>query len=255
MKKIAVFASLIALGALHSCSSSQTSSHNSQNSLDWKGVYSGITPCADCEGILTRLTLGDNNTYTLQRRYLGKSEEVLAASGSFEWNKEGNRVTLKNVADGTAPVFYQVGENRLTQLDLDGNAITGQLAGMYVLSKESAGSLNKYWRLVEVNGAPVAADPRRRKEPHMILHTQDNRVTGSGGCNSFTGTYTLQPNDRIRFSPLAATKMFCAGIAETEDMMFKAVQNADSYYLRGDSLQLIRARMAPLAKFVAVYLK
>lgn len=237
------------------CSSTQKTGDTSQNSLDWKGSYSGVVPCADCEGILTRLTLREDNTYYLQTRYLGKSEDVLVSSGSFEWNKQGNRITLKNIKEGAAPVYYQVGENKLTQLDLKGQPVTGSLASMYVMVKEGANDLNKYWKLIEVNGMAVTPDTSRKREPHMILHTQDNRVTGSGGCNQFTGTFKLEGNNRIRFAPLAATKMFCLNGQQTEDLMFKALANTDSYYLSGDTLQLIRARMAPLARFAAVYLK
>ncbi|MDO1449397.1 META domain-containing protein [Rhodocytophaga aerolata] len=126
---------------------------------------------------------------------------------------------------------------------------------MNVLVKEDEHNLNKYWKLIEVNGNAVIAEANRKREPHMILHTSDKRVTGHGGCNSFTGTFQLGANNGISFSPLAATKMFCNNMQRTEDLLFKALQNADSYYLSNDTLQLTRARMAPLAKFVAVYLK
>ena len=237
------------------CSSTQKTGDTSQNALDWKGTYSGVVPCADCEGILTRISLRDDNTYTLQTRYLGKSENEITSTGSFEWNKAGNQITLKNIKEGITAIYYQVGENKLTQLDLDGNPVTGTLASMYVLPKENGNYLNKYWKLIEVSGMAVLPDSSRKREPHMILHTQDNRVTGTGGCNQFTGTFELQPDNRIRFAPLAATKMFCTTAQQTEDLMFKALENTDSYYLSGDTLQLIRARMAPLARFVAVYLK
>ena len=36
--------------------------HNSQNSLDWAGVYQGILPCADCEGFDTVITLNWDET-------------------------------------------------------------------------------------------------------------------------------------------------------------------------------------------------
>ena len=41
----------------------------------------------------------------------------------------------------------------------------------------------------------------------------------------------------------------------TETEFLKVLDMADSYHLKGDTLQLFRARMAPLAKFAAVYLK
>ena len=34
--------------------------HNSQNSLDWEGVYKGILPCADCDGIETEIVINSD---------------------------------------------------------------------------------------------------------------------------------------------------------------------------------------------------
>ena len=47
------------------------SGDNSQNSLDWEGTYRGILPCADCEGIETKITLSANGTYEYKASYLG----------------------------------------------------------------------------------------------------------------------------------------------------------------------------------------
>lgn len=253
-KMLFYFTSFCAL-QLVACTSTQKTGDNSQTSLDWKGVYSGVLPCADCSGIVTKMTLLENSTYQLQTQYLGKSDEIFSSEGSFEWTKDGNRILLNNVKEGTGSKYYQVGENKLTQLDISGKPITGNLASSYVLTKNGGGSLNNYWKLIEVNGVAVSPVSNGKKEPHMILHTQDSTVTGSGGCNSFRGRFQLQASNRISFSPLAGTKMFCTDAQQTEDLMFKAIQNADSYYHSGDTLQLIRARMAPLAKFVAVYLR
>lgn len=37
--------------------------HTSQIALDWSGIYKGVLPCADCEGIETEVTLRDYNSY------------------------------------------------------------------------------------------------------------------------------------------------------------------------------------------------
>ena len=34
--------------------------HNAENSLDIAGVYKGVLPCADCEGIETTIVLKDD---------------------------------------------------------------------------------------------------------------------------------------------------------------------------------------------------
>jgi hypothetical protein len=43
--------------------------HTSQNSLDWKGTYSGIIPGAG-PGIEMTVTLDEDSKYTVSRRYM-----------------------------------------------------------------------------------------------------------------------------------------------------------------------------------------
>lgn len=109
--------------------------HNSQNSLDWAGIYEGTTPCADCEGIKTILELNEDNTYVLSQTYLGKPEidNEFKRNGSFTWNGLGSIVTLK---DGDAEFEYKVGENQLWILDANGDIIDGDLADMFILKKK-----------------------------------------------------------------------------------------------------------------------
>lgn len=114
------------------------------------------------------------------------------------------------------------------------------------------GLTERYWKLVEVMGQPVTAGA---KEPHIILKDKDQRVIGTGGCNGMGGTYTLSSPERIRFSQIVSTMMACPSGMDTEQNMFKALEMADSYYLKGDELVLNRARMAPLARFKAVALQ
>lgn len=109
-------------------------SDNSQNSLDWQGTYKGVTPCADCEGIETEITLNADLTFTLKIEYLGKGDgNVFQEAGSFVWDKTGGIISLEGFKGG--PSQYKVGENRLIQLDMEGNVITGDLAEKYVLIK------------------------------------------------------------------------------------------------------------------------
>ncbi|GAA4781100.1 hypothetical protein GCM10023231_05550 [Olivibacter ginsenosidimutans] len=107
--------------------------HNAQNSLDIEGTYKGITPCADCEGISTEVTLKPDSTYILKTTYLGKGDgQSSEQKGSFTWI-DGSTIELNDMKD--APSKYFVGENTLTQLDMNGDKITGELADHYVLKK------------------------------------------------------------------------------------------------------------------------
>ncbi|MCL4640812.1 MULTISPECIES: copper resistance protein NlpE [Olivibacter] len=107
--------------------------HNAQNSLDVVGIYKGVLPCADCEGINTELELKADSTYTLKNSYLGKGDsQSFEEDGRYVWI-DGSTIELKGGRD--APGKYFVGENTLTQLDMNGDKITGALADKYILRK------------------------------------------------------------------------------------------------------------------------
>ena len=115
-------------------SQTEIDSHNSENSLDWAGVYEGTTPCADCEGIKTVLELKGDKTFVLFQEYLGKPspENQFKQHGDFAWNGEGWMIRLRTESGAFQ---YKVGENQLWMLDEKGNMIEGDLADMYILKK------------------------------------------------------------------------------------------------------------------------
>jgi uncharacterized lipoprotein NlpE involved in copper resistance len=107
--------------------------HTSQIALDYFGTYKGVVPCADCEGIETLITLKENDEYEIAVRYLGKSDFVFRESGNFRWSDDGRDIILEGLENRATQ--YQVGENRLFQLDMNGKRITGNLAEKYILEK------------------------------------------------------------------------------------------------------------------------
>jgi uncharacterized lipoprotein NlpE involved in copper resistance len=125
---------LIALFALLSINffSCGTSNKNLKDSSNWTGVYTGVIPGADSEGINVEVILNNDGTYQVDYQYIGKGDEVFTYVGTFKWNNDGNTVILD---DKEIPPYYKVGENTLTQLDMSGEIITGALAGNYVLKK------------------------------------------------------------------------------------------------------------------------
>lgn len=115
--------------------SSHTTDHlTAENALDWSGVYKGVLPCADCEGIQTELTLNKDHTFELKETYLGKGDgKAVSATGSFSFDTTNKAVIVLD--SKTRQGKYFVGENRLTQLNLDGTKVEGSLAEHYVLER------------------------------------------------------------------------------------------------------------------------
>ena len=96
--------------------------------------------------------------------------------------------------------------------------------------------------------------PKWVKENSHDFKGKNNRVHGSGGCNTFNGSYELKEGNRISFSKIASTLMACENM-EAEQEFFKVLETADKFNLVGNTLTLNKAKMAPLARFEAVYLR
>lgn len=108
---------------------------NSETSLDWDGIYIGTTPCANCEGIETELTLRKDKTFVLKTKYLGKGPgNIIVEKGTFSWDGTGAVIVLNGLEH--RPNQYKVGENHLVQMDMEGNIIEGDLASKYILQKK-----------------------------------------------------------------------------------------------------------------------
>lgn len=110
--------------------------HTSENSLDWEGSYSGVLPCADCDGIDTRLILRKDQTYQLVLRYLGTPEKEsrdVITEGEFLWEEDGSAILLKSEKADFQK--FKVGELFLEPLDINGDSIKTVPGNDYKLLK------------------------------------------------------------------------------------------------------------------------
>lgn len=114
---------------------------------------------------------------------------------------------------------------------------------------ENQAITDRKWKLIELGGKPVA-DKINGKEPFIQLQKSDGRYSATGGCNGLGGSFTLEDNGRIKFAQGMSTMMACENM-EIEQGLNKALVAVDNYTLNGNTLSLNKARMAPLARFVA----
>jgi heat shock protein HslJ len=218
---------------------------NSRNALNWNGIYVGVVPCADCEGIFTQITLSLDGTYRLQTEYLGREHSEETLTGTFEWDDAGGDITLSGLKEKSMPNKYKVGENRLIQLDLEGNVIKGDLESNYELNKVSESLFERKWELYELEGTHT-----KDSNSFITFSYTDNRVSGNSGCNNFTGTYHFAPNNKIKFSALASTQKMCIDMS-VEDKINKLIGTVDSYTLQDDTLSFNNAQNVPVIKWVS----
>ena len=54
--------------------------HNARIALDYIGTYSGVLPCADCEGIITEVILVDESQFIRRTQHIGHEDMVFEES-------------------------------------------------------------------------------------------------------------------------------------------------------------------------------
>ena len=225
---------LVAFVFLAGCTKKAYNQHNSMNSLDWSGTYSGVL-FFDKKEFRAVLTLKDDLTYEL---LLNESK----STGDFVWSPDGGKI---KILQNQHPFELFVGENFLK--------MTGKNDKYTLQKRDDMAITEKYWKLVELNGKPVVVKEGMR-EPHLILKSE-GKVNGHGGCNGFFGEYELEEQSmRIRFSKIGSTLMACLD-SGVEDEFHKVLNTVDNFSTDGDNLSFNKAIMAPLARFKVVYLK
>lgn len=116
---------------------SQIDAHNSKNSLDWEGSYSGVLPCGDCVGVDTFLKINRDHTYTVIQKFVDSADvysEEVKNEGTFFWNEEGSSITLETV-EGDINTF-RVGELFLTPLNKNGIEVRPEPGNNFKLLKQ-----------------------------------------------------------------------------------------------------------------------
>lgn len=175
------------------------------------GVYTGVTPCADCEGIYTKMEFIDSITFIKSSKYLGKSSRAFFDMG--EWALKNDSV-VTTIAHGKQQ-HYLFENNGLIMLNEDGKRIKGALANYYRLEKgEPEGKQDRsndiaagldfiargnepYWNLeIDFNGllrfTTLESDSIVSKTPSPILEGNNTLIEVSEGDHQLS----------VKFSPV-----------------------------------------------------
>ncbi len=107
-------------------------------------IYSGTTPCANCEGILMTLKISpDYQSYELSRTYIGQNENPFIETGKMNTERgfeDDNDATVfilnydKEVKSQTYMVRYSKDNSQVYLLSSDKKRIDSQLN--YILKKQ-----------------------------------------------------------------------------------------------------------------------
>lgn len=101
------------------------------------------------------------------------------------------------------------------------------LVPMAAAQEEGTALDSTHWQLVSLDGADLAAGTAI-----TLSFGPDGSAGGSGGCNTYGGSYTLDADGRIAFTGVFSTMMACdPAIMDQETAYFAALQSASAYQL------------------------
>ncbi len=128
---------------------------------------------------------------------------------------------------------YSVKNDQLTLYGSNGSAL-----GVYkAQSQDLSGSA---WDVISYNNGKQAVSSVMIGTSLTASFGTDGNISGSGGCNSYSGSYKLSAN-QITIGPLASTKKFCgepAGVMDQETQFLSALQTAATYQVEVNVLEL-----------------
>ena len=88
-----------------------------------------------------------------------------------------------------------------------------------------------------------------QREPHLVLHSATQRVSGAAGCNQLLGSYRLEEDTRLTFGTVATSRMMCPSGMDVERRFLTALAATRTARVRGRTLELLDAKGRSLARF------
>ncbi|ODN67083.1 Lipoprotein NlpE precursor [Methylophaga muralis] len=201
----------------------------------------------------------------------------MADSGIFKECLTGQRWFVAHEADNAALeslyMEYVDEVNQPILVELTGymepraNSDTGEMQPTLIVTQardiwpgETCGELgynenliNTYWKLTRLNDEPIEVYEQQR-EPSLILASEENRLSGSDGCNSIMGSFQLR-EDKLKFNRIASTMMACAQGMETAQAMHFMLEKVRYWKIEGQHLELADVNGNVMARFEAVHLQ
>jgi heat shock protein HslJ len=104
---------------------------------------------------------------------------------------------------------------------------------------------NTHWKLIELSGKMIPSNATSNEM--FVVLKNDSTVAGNGGCNAFSGHYSLDKNNEISFGEIVRTNILCGGI-DFERKYLNALSKTDHYRIIGNTLSL-QNQFTELAKF------
>jgi putative lipoprotein len=120
-------------------------------------------------------------------------------------------------------------------------------------TQSTAPLLDTHWKLTQLGEQQITPPPDARPI-HVVLHAENQRVTGYSGCNQMMGAFVLE-GSALRFDRMGGTMMACVANMDLERQFLTMFGQVTGWQIQGQTLRLLDASGKPLATFESGYPK
>lgn len=181
------------------------------------------------------------NRYTVPYAATGSTLKVGSAGTSTQMAcppdvMQQARAFMSSLTDARS---YRVDAGQLQLLGADGVVLAS-------LAPQGQGVAGTSWGVTGYNNGKQAVVSALVGTTLSMAFSDDGRVSGSAGCNNYSGTYQSDGSS-LRFGPMATTRKMCAEpqrIMEQEQQFLKALETVATVRREGDGLELRTAEGA-----------
>jgi heat shock protein HslJ len=232
-KKIVLFFLLIGMLALAACAPQGSGVPVTGDTPD------AGTPAASPE--LPAKAVLDAQQWLATQLKVGTEEVQIIEAEQAEWTDSclglgrPDESCLQAITPGWRAVFEVNGQRYEIRTDRSGSVI--RLASPEGSQPSETGLENTQWTLASFGSA--GAEQPLVEGSEITLMLGGGQAGGSGGCNSYGGTYQVDGNS-IRFDEIIRTERACADqrVTEQEQRYFQALETASEYQVEGDRLRI-----------------
>ena len=95
--------------------------------------------------------------------------------------------------------------------------------------------IHDIWALESIQGVKYSRAEGQELHPTIEIYPEEERFSGNTGCNNMNGSMNVE-GDKISFSDITQTKMFCVDVDET--IFLTALSKANKYKIEKMRLYL-----------------
>jgi heat shock protein HslJ len=225
----------------------------------------------DTYWVNTTYSNGDELVDVLSETHMDIVFSGAEVNGSSGCNRYGGAYTLDGNSIGIGPLTstlmaceeplmeqetaYLAAVQSAAEWDIDGSTLTLFDSGgaeVAVYEADMSPLTGQMWLCTGYNNGKEAVVSVALDTTITIEFAENEKATGSSGCNTYEAGYEADDEGAMEFSEIAVTEMFCAspeGIMEQEEAYLSALETVAAYEIQGSFLTLRTAEGAAAATF------